>query len=105
MSVYNNNFNYITGLSGNRRQNKNDTYGGMSFGGDDYSGSRMSLGGVMGGAILFSENAVAILMVTCILLLMYLIHILYYPCSGYKNRGHIYCGSLQNTEAIQYMAY
>ena len=82
-------------------------YGGMSLGGDDdYSGGRMVLGGVMGGAILFSENAVAVLMVTCILLLMYLIHILYYqPCSGYKNRGHIYCGSLQNNEAIQYIAY
>jgi hypothetical protein len=86
----------------------------MSFGGvddysggdDDYSGGRMALGGVMGGAILFSENAVAVLMVTCILLLMYLIHILYYQsCSGYKNRSKCGRGSLQNTEAIQYMAY
>ena len=82
-------------------------YGGMSLGGDDdYSGGRMVLGGVMGGAILFSENAVAVLMVTCILLLMYLIHILYYqPCSGYKNRSKCGRGSLQNNDAIQYIAY
>ena len=79
----------------------------MSFGGDDdYSDGRMALGGVIGGAILFSENAVAALTVTCILLLMYLIHILYYqPCSGYKNRSKCGRDSLQNNEAIQYIAY
>ena len=108
VNAFNTNVSIFNVLIGNKRENMiPGTYGGMSFGGDDdYSDGRMALGGVMGGAILFSENAVAILMVTCIVLLMYLIHILYYqPCSGYKNRGHIYCGSLQNNEAIQYIAY
>ena len=80
------------------------TYGGYDNVVSQYDG--VAFGGVIGGAILFSENAVTVLMVTCILLLMYLIHILYYqPCSGYKNRSKCGRGSLQNTEAIQYMAY
>jgi len=111
-NVYNKYLDEIRELRGNNRGNNlqnitNDTRGGMSFGGgDDYSDGRMALGGVMGGAILFSENAVSILMITCLVLLMYLIHILYYqPCNSNKNRESIYCGSLQNNEEIQYIDY
>ena len=95
----------MTELLNNQSNLKSGTYGGYDNDVSQYDG--VAFGGVMGGAILFSENAVAVLLVTCILLLMYLIHILYYQpgSNGYKNRSKCGRGSLQNNEAIQYIAY
>jgi hypothetical protein len=72
---------------------------------DNFSGG-LPLGGMVGGAMIFAENTMTILIVTCILLLMYLIYILYFQpeSCGYKKINKCGQGMLRSTRGVKYIA-
>jgi hypothetical protein len=82
--------------------NLSNETGGILGGG--YSDDVMNFGGIVGvgGGMLFSENAVTLLMVTCVILLMYLIHIMYYQpeSCGYKKKNS--CDRVPRNKVIKF---